>query len=47
MNLFERYEKLKRQAVRLMEKGQISAYLDTLMELNGLKRQIHMLKTSN
>ncbi len=47
MNLFERYEKLKSHAVRLMEKGQIAAYLETLMELNGLKRQIQMLKTSN
>jgi len=47
MNLFERYEKLKSRALRLMENGNISGYLAALMELNKVEKQIHWLKLSN
>ena len=47
MNLFERYKKLKKHTLRLVQTGQIAGYLAALVELNKLEKQIQGLQLSN
>lgn len=43
--LKKKYQAMKRQAIELMQKGNISAYLAKLQEVNDLRFQIMQLAT--
>jgi len=47
MNLFERYENLKSRARAYMTNGNIEAYMDVLLRLNRIKKEIQTLSSAN
>ena len=47
MNLFERYENLKSRALNYMNNGNIEAYMEMLLHMNRIKKQIRMVSTAN
>jgi len=47
MNLFERYENLKSRARAYMTNGNIEAYMDVLLRMNRIKKEIQTLSSAN